>query len=276
LKLPQPSDDLSDLFSSDPIYYRTLGDTPSKPLLVAVAVGNDIAELLVSLSSDLNDNVLTPGFLAQTILDWVRQARKNIQETRERAEALASTAAERRDIPEVDLSLNGWPRRLAELEHEAQAVAEENRPTTLQQLECDDRPGKAQDEYLASLEDALRSHGAKTWQESHPSPSNVEISVGATASNTGPVTRYRLLTFCGTTFGTHPSYQLPLFDQLFEACFTGDRARVVQLCYYVKEKDQFPLQIASVVLHDSRTNPGSNTGIFLRFRRASYSDLYDF
>ncbi|KAF8840816.1 ankyrin [Paxillus ammoniavirescens] len=240
------------------VYYRTRSITPSKPLLVAVAVGNDIAELLASLSSDLNDNVLAQADSAQTILDWVRKARKNIQETRERAKALARTAAERRDILEVDISLDGWPRRLEELEHEAQALAEENRPKTLQQ--GDDRLSKAKDEYLASLEVALRFHGAKTWQELHPSPASVGISVAATATNTGPVTRYRFLAFGGIIGGTPPSYQLPLFDQLFEACFTGDRATVVQLCSYAKEKDQLPLQIASVVLHDSRTNPSSNTG----------------
>ncbi|KIK99361.1 hypothetical protein PAXRUDRAFT_23765 [Paxillus rubicundulus Ve08.2h10] len=114
------------------------------------------------------------------------------------------------DTPEVDLSLDGWPRRFAELEHGAQAVAEENKPKMLQKR--DDRLDKAKDEYLATLEDALRSHGAKTWQELHPSPSNVKISVGATAANTEPIARYGFLAFGGTTGGTPPSYQLPLFD----------------------------------------------------------------
>ncbi|KIJ65131.1 hypothetical protein HYDPIDRAFT_153095 [Hydnomerulius pinastri MD-312] len=215
--------------------YRTI--SACRPLHIAVAQWDNFAELLLLLDGSLDGNVAAPGLKEQTLLDWVRDARA-LQEGQEAGSA--KTLA-------VDTSSTGWSRRLAELEVELHKSVEAQKAKAQDQHKFNiNVTNKARSEYFARLEDILTSQGAKTWAELNSLPV-VEPATASAGMKSQPDPGYRWL---GAPHQAPPSYQHALFDALYEACFAGDQAKILQLCMRTKGKNQSPLQIATTRLHE--------------------------
>lgn len=90
-------------------------------------------------------------------------------------------------------------------------------------------------EYFAKVEALLKSAGAKTWSELFPSDETGDydsynyFGPGVHCSSNTPDFKYYRL----DNQGNHtlvPSHHFAAYDELFQACFDGDNAKVERLC----------------------------------------------
>ena len=90
-------------------------------------------------------------------------------------------------------------------------------------------------EYFIQLEKDLVSRGAKTWKELHPDEEPFTIDLCPTGfygyyGDMKPrVPGFTKMSGSGSTVGV-PRYQTALYEELFEACCTGDNAKIEELC----------------------------------------------
>ncbi|KAF7291792.1 Ankyrin repeat protein [Mycena chlorophos] len=249
-----------------------------------IARHDDLVRLLAELGADINTGVRqamrqhSAPQSRRTFLNWVRYgitwAEKQIKELDEKinpAAAMDTTDA-------ADDSLTGWARHLRD--HVTELERKEARDTVEQKGTMHKNNLRSRGNWVQALgyfrdtEQFLIDHGAKTWAEVFPD------QVSTASEDDGANPRHAQRVRQQTTTGENPKYQYissdwhagavpkfseALYDELYEAAFTGDNERVQALCLPAKgEKDFAPLQIAVYVSDESGN----------RYIRNGYTPLY--
>ncbi|KAI1782779.1 ankyrin [Ganoderma leucocontextum] len=224
------------------------------PLECAAAHCNDLAELLLMLGADVNGGIATAlrsnaqGRHKQTILDAVRgiaaQGKKDLDEM----EKIQSSGEKEKF--EALATMDGWKgalgKRMLKIMEDGDANRSADTPNRLLLAGTHGSTDEKEHirrsiEYFTRLEDVLVSRGAKTWKELHPDQESIPDDFyrsgfyyygGQNGSSTG------FTKMSGTWLSVAaPSHQTTLYEELFEACCTGDNAKVEELCLPKKGKD---------------------------------------
>ncbi|PIL29519.1 transporter [Ganoderma sinense ZZ0214-1] len=228
------------------------------PLESAAARCNDLAELVLMLGADVNSGINAAlrfgaqGRSKQTILDAVRgivtQAKKDLEEiNKSQSLNLAQTNGEKVKFQTLE-NMDGWKgalgKRLLKIMEEADAKGNTNTsvPLFLRSRSNDGEDHlKRSIEYFTQLEEDLLLRGAKTWKEVHPDEESLPGEFyrtgyynygGMNASAPG----FTKMTGSWVAVAV-PSHQTALYEELFEACCTGDNAKIEELCLPKKGKD---------------------------------------
>ncbi|KAI0656088.1 ankyrin [Cubamyces menziesii] len=207
------------------------------PVEVALAQLDDVASLLVNIGAEYNignrDSNWDGSQTNMTILDYVRGV---IPALREDAATLLSRAEEESDVAGYRkiAALPGWKGargqhllKLAEMKPDYKSSQDEYAERSKKLLEAA--------EYFQKAEELLVSKGAKTWKElypdsevSHPSRLYYQSTMYSLGHRRSPVAYFKMT-------GNYSNEEVPahlvgLYDELFEACYSGDKAKIEELC----------------------------------------------
>ncbi|KAI0325229.1 ankyrin [Cubamyces sp. BRFM 1775] len=207
------------------------------PVEVALAQLDDVASLLVNIGAEYNignrDSNRESSGSKMTILDYVRGV---IPALREDAATLLSHADDEYDVASYRkiAALPGWKggrgQHLLEL-------AEKKPGYKSSRDEYAERSQKLLQaaEYFEVAEGLLTSKGAKTWKELYPD-SEINQPSRSYYHSTIYIFGYRRLpqSYVKLT-GTYGSEEVPahlvsLYDELFEACCSGNKDKIEELC----------------------------------------------
>jgi ankyrin repeat protein len=203
-------------YNSAPVLHRTFA-----PLEVAIARQDDLAQLLISLGAEVDTGISQALFHQyssatdwRSIMDWVQWAIASIsQEAEVKTVAPASSSS-------------SWKQFHANILNPKKGVDHANKVPG-------DESKKTVDllDYFRNIEGLLAARGAGSWNDIYPDkPSAAQITAAANqyAGNNHPWS-YLLITPRGSTEGV-PRHLNVAYDELYEACFTGDNKKVQQLC----------------------------------------------
>lgn len=202
--------------------YTGYSSTPHRtysPLEVAIARRDDLAQLLISLGAEVDIGISQALFHQyssatswRSIIDWVRWAIASIsQQTEVKTVAPAST------------SLLSWKRFHASILDAKKTVDNANK---IAEKKTNDLLT-----YLRNIEGLLAARGARSWNDIYPD----KPSAAPTTAVANPHAwnnhswSYVLIVLRGSPDGV-PGHLNAAYDELYEACFTGDNKKVQQLC----------------------------------------------
>ncbi|KAJ7213244.1 ankyrin repeat protein [Mycena rebaudengoi] len=237
----------------------------SYPMEIALNRHDYVARLLLDLGAEFN--IGTKRAVGtnsrpeerRTLLEWTQYAVTELDKEIAKAEKAAA-------LPDVAPGLTGWKLYLAERlrSDKAATVETEKTQTTYQDM----RRAKQADirEYFVDMGKLFAERGAKPWAELYP-------HLGSTASD-GPIvldvteplevykTKYRR-SVTAYQRDDVPAFLDPLYDELFEACFTGDNDRIQELCLPAGavKKDANLLQVTVQIVDPADSSRYSTTYI---------------
>ncbi|KDQ65163.1 hypothetical protein JAAARDRAFT_188410 [Jaapia argillacea MUCL 33604] len=277
-KLALSDEDITRALEMSPPYRRSsigndYASVVTTPMEVSVAQRDELACLLAALgaaSSPPLKRALGMKYSKEyhsTILDWTRQALVLVSPETPLPEESEETDA----APDTPMTWKGQFELLKKQTADIQAKVElqANVPNA---GAMEDEKQNVSDfkDYLTSLESLLLSNGAKTWDELFPD----DLSVSP--STDGKRTRIRrgktpvdeepgyLLQNGQYSWMRHnaPAHLVPLYDELYEAAFTGDNARIQQLCLPEPgaKSQTSPIEISV------STTPGSYSPLFVAIK----------
>ncbi|PCH39932.1 ankyrin [Wolfiporia cocos MD-104 SS10] len=248
-----------------------------QPLEAAVAARDDIATLLTALGSDVNSLPLMASRYSGyhwgpdprvTILEWTRftarALEKRLQETDVdvrsdavicQARALAAEHTWKGEAGKDLLKACEDEKRIVELRAAKVAAETEEKKRKLQEAK----------NYFTTVKSQLEISGAKTWKELLPKHQRDEVedyysdNNGLIQSSIQP-SSYHVLTKTWLTF-PEPAHMVPRYDELFEACWDGDNAKIQKLCLPKSEDGHSSIPLHVTVqfeadgVHGSICNP---------------------
>jgi hypothetical protein len=228
------------------------------PVEVAIACHDDVLELLVALGADVNLPTKQAKLHRQSpsyhrsLLDWVRFAIQSTSNDISRKQSVKAKS----EGPAVS-AWKGYHADLVranEIVKEKQSASTKNKDQVLLEL-------TETKDHFVDVERLLVSRHAKTWDEIYPDEKSTAIqsSTPSTVAAFEEKSRYvRLTQGYGRDFV--PQHIWPLYDELYEACFTGNNEKVRQLCLPTDgtKTQKHPLQISVQMTHP--TNEWMNTG----------------
>lgn len=218
------------------------------PLETAIVLLDDVAQLFVELGADFNTTLrhMKSQHSASTpqlsILDWVQTAQLQVAN---RAMTVSSRVTTTLD---VDPTATGWKKYLIDLvvseTEKANAPANQYQPPSgLLYSRADPNVVILENArgYLLELEQVLLAHGAESfnktqWLVPPPPP------MSAPRVDSQPML-YSLLDGTGMNTNIIPQYQVGLYEELFEACLSGDSEKVQQMCLPQDGSATTPLNI---------------------------------
>ncbi|KAG6906166.1 hypothetical protein DXG01_015516 [Tephrocybe rancida] len=173
------------------------------PLETAIAKYDDVAQLLLSLDVDYNiglydsrGNNVDSGN-RKSFLDWVQFGIAFL------SKKIAASGTTDTEAPDAEnLELTGWKKFYADYF------------------------------YLVDIERLLLDKDAKSWNELYPeSPSTAQVD-DAQANESGQVANLTPFIFLGQYYSSLvvPDNLVSKYDELYEACFTGDDKKIEELC----------------------------------------------
>lgn len=245
-----------------------------QPVESAIAANDNVAQLLIALGGEVDVGCRrahgNPN--PRTIGDWAKFAVSTLDgriKARKAELAALSTETVEVDVVVVEGGAKSWKTYLAD--EEAKSVkANPNPAVNVQQTLQDDIPRLEETlDYLQDINIALVARNAKTWNEVYPDQLTTPDATTYTNNYAVPVKfpdpppTYATLTTYGNGQAV-PQHQVTLYDELFEACFTGDNEKVQELCLPVegKHKNLYPLHIFVQVANSAHLYP--QTGKFPR------------
>lgn len=202
---------------------------------VALAKQDDIIHLLLALGAKCNlptQTALTRSWGSDhrmTLKDWVASAIKDLDEELSQQKQSSTKIADEVVVKQPNLTCDTWKSYISQLRDSLAALN-----ARVKSSERDETRFQEALSHKAFLEEVLavfEAKGAKTWSELYP-----DIPVGEksnyryvrdddkdqTAAERGYLRNNGL--------DQAPKHLWPLYDQLFEACWTGDDERIKQLC----------------------------------------------
>ncbi|KAH9895597.1 ankyrin [Cubamyces lactineus] len=207
------------------------------PVEVALAQVDDVAGLLVNIGAEYNignrDSNWDGSETHMTILDYVRGV---IPALREDATTLLSRADDEHDVTAYRkiAALPGWKGargqymlKLAEMKAGYKSSQDEYAERSRKLLQVV--------EYFRAAEELLVSKGAKTWQELYPdseggkpSRSYYRSAMYSLGYRRSPHSYFKM----SGTFGNEevPAHLVSLYDELFDACYSGNKGKIEELC----------------------------------------------
>ncbi|KAJ7165671.1 ankyrin repeat protein [Mycena crocata] len=284
-----PSEELVQRAFADSKQYHYVQDKQYlHPLETALSRHDDIVRLLVDLGAEVNIGVKRALSLnsrtddRRTLLDWVQYALTWLAEQISEMDKKINPPAEIADTE----SLSGWKGYLAKYFADIQIKAAEAKKTapnlTTPRWE-ETRRSKLIDvrEYYADMEKFLLERGAKSWSSVYPdivsTASDPKMNQFGTSSfesgllgsllgrrgraNADGDVKYWRKT---NSYNQEqvPEFLNPLYDELYEACFTGSNERIQELCLPAgTPKNNATLLQISVATGDPDGNRYSRTGI---------------
>ncbi|RDB20232.1 hypothetical protein Hypma_012624 [Hypsizygus marmoreus] len=235
------------------------------PLESAITRHDDVAHFLLAVGADFNvglhqsNNEHAQPQSRKSIVDWVRFAIAFL--SKEIASLQEQTNPSSPAPTLEDTAATGWIKFMSDyIKADAQALKEQQNEYRIKDPDAQIRKVEDARKYLIDLEHALIASGAKSWNEIYPDrpmvPTNENEAFQAESPQQSPC--YALVTahYYGSNF--LPQNLTPLYDELYEACFTGDNEKVQQLCLPQEGSKAIPLNIF-VQLIDPR-NKYSATG----------------
>lgn len=221
-------------YSNDKILSQTF-----LPAETAIAKHNDVIQLLANLGADLSlgvkmsQNSYVNDQDKVTLLNAVRlgitNVEKEIKQVKKVSEAPSDTL-----LPTVD---GGWKGYVAQLKKKIKEVQSEQNsdkqddpwPTANRLRELEELK-----QYFIDTERILVAHGAKTWNEAFPTQKVIETptSEDIEIKDDPTVERKNIYRLHSTYYNmpAAPMHQSKLYDELYEACFSGDDAKIQQFC----------------------------------------------
>lgn len=207
----------------------------------------------------------------RTLLDSVRSAINTIGQNIAATTQVKSPLFE---IPDPSASRGpGWAGYLCELQQNIKHIeAKARRPApmvTNGRVHGIIHNIKDLHDYFVRVEALLISHDTKTWDELYPQnevvQSNQHLPVFmptlAIQSNPG----YALATRPGHSWLAVPQHMVPRYDELYEACFTGDDKTIKELCLPTgpSQSAHSPLQIAVQTVGTNMSVPNAGMSLIL-------------
>ena len=233
-------------------------DEVFSPVETALASLDDVVHLLVALGAEINvaTRVARNRYTAEenrlSFFDWVRRSIERVDS--QIVEARKEESPEEESIPAA-----GWQGYSARQRLAIKTVRAKREPSDpAKKEEVIDQLCRCKD-YLKDVEQMLVSRRAKTWKEistTGEAPTPEKKSTASASVVTAP-TPERLQYYSFTT--AYSSNRAPktadaLYDELYEACFSGDNDKIRRFCLPPpgsKSKTQ-PLQISVRAATESR------------------------
>lgn len=277
-------------------------DLAYQPLEVAIRRTDDLSKLLVSLGASVNVGLLqslsryTSARDRQTIGQWVQAAWASIDRELEKDDSVVVDAS--MSEPESDTATtpaSGWKSfhasyrahlaKRSPKSSDSAAIFDTTNRLRRQGIEFleDTR------EFLSELRDMLVARDAKSWKEVYPDSEsdftgNFPVHRYGSGGHDTPAKssfRYVLLSPSYSYDQQNVAQHLTsAYDELFEACYTGDHDTIKRLCLPKNDQETLanlkliPLNI-SVKLVDPGTSRYDATGAVFLFCSRSQSDWTD-
>jgi hypothetical protein len=223
------------------------------PLEIAIANNDDVAQLLLASGAAYNLAIkrAVTYYASEgdrgTIKDWVDLAILSVDYKIEQLETVvvAKPKPKREETPMV----TAWKQHFISLQQErptsVDAEAEKTRELEKAHEDAKALQGwKSARDYLADLQRLLSARSAKGWEElfpdvkripwTPPSKPAVDYSADDSDDDKEKAGKYTYLTNRYRSSPV-PSHLNAAYDDLFDACFTGNDARVEELCLPAKE-----------------------------------------
>ncbi|KAF9530942.1 hypothetical protein CPB83DRAFT_904927 [Crepidotus variabilis] len=268
------------------------------PIETAIVSNDEIAFLLIELGTSVDiglkrsyETYANPT-TRRSLKDWVDYAVKELADRikkKEEQDTVIVNASDAKPEPKkVEAPKTGWQAFWSK-HHKYVTSTTPMRGTTPQpRLDPDEYRARNEERakwelerlkdvrnFFLELQAALTRKKAKTWSELHPDLESRPLPPPFTApkpilpSTTFPTptepakpTRdYRYMFISSTNYNKRnvPEHQLEAYDQLYEACFSGDRERIEALCLPVPGQPSAPgtpspLNIGVKMVHSSDTS----------------------
>lgn len=244
-------------------------DQAFHPVECAIAKNDNVARLLIAIGGavDIGCRRAHGNEYPKTIGDWAKFAVGTLEgrikaRKAQLATLLAETVSDAVVVKDVG---KGWKSYLANEEAKrvkAGPPASDPRKT----LQEDITRLEETFEYLQDINSALIARDAKTWNEVYPDKLTTLVATTyANYNEDGPPKLPDPATYATlNSYGNGrvvPQHQVALYDELFEACFTGNNEKVQDLCLSADGKhENQPLNIFVQVANP--TNIYVQTGTF--------------
>ncbi|KAF8169046.1 hypothetical protein K438DRAFT_1921395 [Mycena galopus ATCC 62051] len=243
------------------------------PVETALCHRDDIVPLLVDLGGEFNVGVKKALMInrpeyRRTLVDWVQWALRNLAEN-------ISSLNDKINPSEISASsaLPGWKGYVQTLEANVNISLAEYRRQQMTPSWKETSRNKLIDirEYYTDMEKFLLERGAQPWSAVYPdkvstaSEAKIDLSgsriglFNRQKTDTSEIQYLRLLSWNQEPV---PVFLNALYDQLFDACFTGDNDKIQELCLPAAKpaKDATLLQI-TVAGADEGGNRYSRSGL---------------
>ncbi|KAA1479103.1 ankyrin [Dentipellis sp. KUC8613] len=227
------------------------------PVEVALARHDYIVPMLISLGAEANFKIkrfanLDPT-LQHTVLDWTRKALKyyNPAEFFKRDEV---TTERPMDAPAGD-SWSEYKAYLKSFEstHYVRHVPDKESPADIARIYS----------YIQEMETVLVEHGS----EPNPTPAAKPATPAIVQQNFPKVSGYKRHS-AYSNYDLVPLHLKVLYDELYEACWNGDNARIEELCLPKHpSKTDPPLQISVQTAHPANHSEHSPLSVAIQRRK---------
>ena len=283
----------------------------TQPVEVALAQWDDIAQVLIALGARVDVGLkncvsrYSDETSRRTYLDWVDYAIASLTHQIENSDIVVVSVAEA--IPEaIPEDLGNAPRWTAFLEQYKSSL-ERQRPVEdpAKKKEAEEEAEEEKRENLLRLQDSkqyllevrkyLAERGAKTWKEVYPDIASTAKVVDVTTPTSAPVPWHspndspkRKYLYGRYTNDYNLEYtaehQQLSYDELFEACYTGDNSTVERLCLPADDNKRqstnlLNINVIALEQKDSLWNPTKSAlfaSLYLRnlIKLLDYSPLF--
>jgi hypothetical protein len=230
------------------------------PLDVALGLQDPIAFLLLALGAEVD---LQPHSLARysynatnnvTILDYARRAVKHIQEAIKALDK-PQDAKDADSEPRLPASLDmpAWAEYYAALNADIKQANTFRAPPDPEKEATKHVELQAQLLYWSDILAALEARNAKSWNELNPqNPAPTSTVENATSEDKVTKHGYTLQSSGYPSEKAVPMHLVPLYDELYQACWAGDETKIKELCTPDETKtDKTVLEVAVQVVEDS-------------------------
>ncbi|KAF7333042.1 Ankyrin repeat protein [Mycena venus] len=275
-KMAPSEEDVQRAFASSSNFSYVPDKQYVNPLETALAVHDDIFRLLVDLGGEFNVGVKralasnSQTHERRTLVEWVQWALTEL-------EGRIADFDKKLSPPEVSTSdvLPGWKGYVKTLENNVKISLAKSRKEQKTQSWEELARNRLIDvrEYFTDMEKFLVERGAKSWSAVYPGNvstasdpkinqfGSARLSMGIPRHMPDSDIKYVRLTGAFQQEPV-PAFQNALYDELFEACFTGANDRIQELCLPAAKpnKDAALLQIA-VAVTDGDGNRYSRSGL---------------
>lgn len=251
-----------------------------RPLEISIAKADVIFKVLVSLGADISallrksqqydiseDSDNSPNNY-QTLLDWVRGARKQAQKK--------VAEDERPDVEEVpeteDVGSSGWRAFVESILKDTSVVSPQEKARREQEKSDYRRRNREVRDYLVEAEALLLSRGAKTYAQLRGKKSKqVEDEASeetedddeerTSKKQRGYMRHFYPITEYDWSSETVLEHTKPLYEQLFRAAWSGDNDKIEELCLPKEDApvSQSPLQVGVQVKNSEDDRKGITT-----------------
>ncbi|KAJ7166058.1 ankyrin repeat protein [Mycena filopes] len=279
VKMVASDEDIQRAYAASSNYNYVPDKQAFRPVETALTQRDDIARLLVDLGAEYNVGVKRA--LVQhgrpeerrTLVEWVQYAVRTL------AERIAEFDKKRDATPEADASapLTGWKGHVQKLKDDVKAsLAKTRREKTGESYEEQSRKRLIEvKEYYADMEKFFVEREAKSWSSVYPDNVSTASDPKMNQFGSDPFGGRRLggkktadgsvdYVLMKDTWEQEivPAYLNPLYDELFEAAFSGANEKIQELCLPAEKpkKDATLLQIVAAVA-DEGGNRYSRSGL---------------